>query len=252
MKKSVVINCLLVIVVLGLVGYILIDKKIIDFGSKNNEEQPKPAEQELDINANFVQKYFNMYKYLQQECIDEELLNNNNEARLHLAFSEIPNSYYEAISCNKLSKLIIDDTYYCSTIMYDDFINSLNELKSEYTVLIQENIFLNKYQEIFGKDSKYLKEDIKTFGGMYHYDNKNKGYVFYRVNAGGGCSIPNVTLERATLKDENLQLIILKDYDEEDESDEYQDKELTINLKYESDTGNYIFDSITSELYPKI
>ena len=83
---------------------------------------------------------------------------------------------------------------------------------------------------------------------MYHYDNKNKGYAYYRINAGGSCIEPNITLESATLKDDNLKLIILKDYNEEDENDEYQDKELTINLKYEKDTGNYIFDNITSEV----
>ena len=41
MKKSVIINCLLVIVVLGLVGYILIDKKIINLSGNVNEKRTR-------------------------------------------------------------------------------------------------------------------------------------------------------------------------------------------------------------------
>ena len=256
MKKSVIINCLLVIVVLGLVGYILIDKKIINLSGNVNQKVEEPKEEikeeqeekSLDINDSLVEKYFNMYKYFQEECVDEELLNDETEARLHLVLNEIPSSYYENISCDELNNLTIDDTYYCSSMMVEDFTNDLEKLKFENTSIIAENIILNKYQEIFGKDSKYQKEDIKTFGGMYHYDSKNKGYAYYRINAGGSCIEPNITLESATLKDDNLKLIILKDYNEEDESLEYQDKKLTINLKYEKDTGNYIFDNITSEV----
>lgn len=254
MKKSVIINCLLVIVVLGLVGYILIDKKIINLSGNVNQKVEEPKEEikeeqeekSLDINDSLVEKYFNMYKYFQEECVDEELLNDETEARLHLVLNEIPSSYYENISCDELNSLTIDDTYYCSSMMVEDFTNDLEKLKFENTSIIAENIILNKYQEIFGKDSKYQKEDIKTFGGMYHYDSKNKGYAYYRINAGGSCLIPDMTLESATLKDDILTLIILKDY--EDDSSEYQDQKLTINLKYEKDTGNYIFDNITSEV----
>ena len=237
MKKSVIINCLLVIVVLGLVGYILIDKKIINLSGNVNQKVEEPKEEikeeqeekSLDINDSLVEKYFNMYKYFQEECVDEELLNDETEARLHLVLNEIPSSYYENISCDELNSLTIDDTYYCSSMMVEDFTNDLEKLKFENTSIIAENIILNKYQEIFGKDSKYQKEDIKTFGGMYHYDSKNKGYAYYRINAGGSCVIPDVSLSSATIKDDILTLIVSKDY--EDESSEYQNQELTINLK---------------------
>ena len=231
----------------------MIDKKIINFEKNKNEPPINTEEIEkesqvkvLNLSDNIVQKYFNMYKYFQKECVDEELLNDNNEARLHMILNEIPYSYYESVSCDELNSLTIDDSYYCSSMMIDDFPNELDKLKYESTSIISENIILNKYQEIFGKDSQYQKEDIKTFGGMYHYDSKNKGYAYYRINAGGSCVIPDVSLASATIKDDILTLIISKDY--EDESSEYQNQELTINLKYEKDTGNYVLDSITSEV----
>ena len=236
---------------IGLGGYYLITKNVINTNASNNniennnDIKQETTEKELSLNDSLVQKYFNMYKYFQKDCIDEELLNNDNDARLHLVLSEIPSSYYETISCNKLNDLTVDDSYYCSSMMFENFSNELDKLKNENTSFINEDIILNKYQEIFGKDSKYQKDDIKTFGGMYHYDSKNKGYAFYRINAGGSCSIPNVTLENAVLKDDILNLIILKDYDEEDIN---QDQKLNINLKYEKETGNYILDNIISEV----
>ncbi len=251
-KVSGIIISILIVVIIGLGTFILVDKKIINLEKNESEpitsieENKEEKEENLNLNDSLVVKYFNIYKYLQEECVDEELLNNDNETRLQMVLNEIPNAYYESISCDKLNSLTIDDDYYCSSMMIDDFTNDLDKLKYENTSIILENIILNKYQEIFGKDSKYQKEDIKTFGGMYHYDSKNKGYAYYRINAGGSCLIPDMTLESATLKDDILTLIILKDY--EDESSEYQDQELTINLKYEKDTGNYILDNITSKV----
>ena len=145
MKKSVIINCLLVIVVLGLVGYILIDKKIINLSGNVNEKVEEPKEEikeeqeekSLDINDSLVEKYFNMYKYFQEECVDEELLNDETEARLHLVLNEIPSSYYENISCDELNSLIIDDTYYCSSMMVEDFIKKkILKLLGECIIMI--------------------------------------------------------------------------------------------------------------------
>ena len=70
--------------------------------------------------------------------------------------------------------------------------------------------------------------------------------AYYHINADRICVAPNITLKSATLKDDKLELIILIDC--ENEISEYQDQELTINLKYEKDTGNYIFDNIISEV----
>ena len=242
-----IINVILIIVILGLVGYILIDKKIIILnGNVKEEVKEEPNEEKkLDISDSLVEKYFNMYKYFQEECIDEELLNNDNEARLHLVLNEIPASYYQTISCNFLEDLTINNKYYCSNQIYEDFTKDLAKLNYETTTYIKEDIILNKYQELFGQNSIYQKEDIFKFGGMYHYDSKNKAYAYYRINSGGGCPLPEVTLISATVTNNILKLIILKDYD-----DEYQiqDCKLTINLKYEQETGNYILDNIVKEV----
>ena len=104
-KKYYIITIILLAVCsLSLIFYILVDKKIISFSSKEkelkeeekindqnqNKEETNDIVEELDINGELAQKYFNIYNennntnsYLFKD------LNDSQEAKIYLAISQL-------------------------------------------------------------------------------------------------------------------------------------------------------------------
>ena len=252
-KKGIIILIILIILILSI--YILIDKKIIIFNFKqnevnnveNSENETTPELDEpinLDLNNDMVQKYFYIYKSLQEYCVDEELLNTDESAKLFLALIQIPSNHFETIPCEELSNYLINNVYYCSseTLEIEDYNDVSKQLASNTTTYVNDSLLLNKYKELYGMNSNYQHHDIVMFGGMYHYDSNIKGYAYYKLNAGGGCPFAKISLTKATLIKDILELKLFKDYDNQDP--EIVDEEVTITLKQEAETGNYILQNI--------
>ena len=121
-----------------------------------------------------------------------------------------------------------------------------SELAEENTTYIPEELIKMQYEEIFGLNSNYQKDDIQIIGGMYHYDALLKGYAYYRINAGGGCPLADISVVEAVKNNNTLTLMLQKKYGDEAQGD-WQNEIITYTLLYEEETGNYIFQNVQKE-----
>ncbi len=256
MKKKyyIITMILLAVCSLSLIFYILVDKKIISFSSKEkelkeeekindqnqNKEETNDIVEELDINGELAQKYFNIYNennnknsYLFKD------LNDSQEAKIYLAISQLDENNFETIPCSQVQNLILEESYYCDNGSHFNSGTTLDNetLKQNTTNFLKNSTLETKYKELFGKNTKYQLNDVKIMGGMYHYDSDLDGYISYSIEAGGLIQKGIQTLTRATKKGNSLELEIF----ENNSNINQPDKTITYTLTLEKETNNYIF-----------
>ena len=231
-KGPVVAIILLVLVILGLVVYIGYDKEIL-FKKKvpvqTEKKEVKEPLEELYIESDFVQKYFQIYK--EDSCSKATIykeLNSSMPAKLYLTYLQLSNDLVQEVNCDDVSENIGREDYFCG-----------NYEEADVTTSFEENLFLLKYRELFGQKATYKLEDFEVEDGLYHYNKELKGYVFYGKEE-NSCTTGDISLERATLKGNILTL-----YMKQDNSmlENQENKEIIYILEKEKETGNYIFKS---------
>ncbi len=234
-KAPIVVIVLLVLVVLGLVGYICYDKEII-FQKKQpvkveNQIKKEPLE-ELYIESDFVQKYYQIYR--EDTCLKETYyaqLENSYPAKLYMTYLQLANDAMKSLDCAVIENETIENAEFCGK--YED---------AKQTSFLEEDTFYRKYRELFGQKAAYELNDFEIGTGLYHYDAKNSGYVFYGKETETSCMAGEVSLERATLKGDTLTIYTKVD-NHSLEDDTKANKEITYILEKEKETGNYIFKS---------
>ncbi len=267
-KKShwyIYVIILLLLILFALIGYLLADKNVFQFKNfpptqSENKENEEPQEEEkkeekventtesLDVNSNLVLKYASLYSALENSCQDSSSLKNDLKTKLYLAYLAIPSSYYQTVRCGNLQSTVINSSYYCASKYKEDLDSPTiaSELAEENTTYIPEELIKMQYEEIFGLNSNYQKDDIQIIGGMYHYDALLKGYAYYRINAGGGCPLADISVVEAVKNNNTLTLMLQKKYGDEAQGD-WQNEIITYTLLYEEETGNYIFQNVQKE-----
>lgn len=147
---------ILILVIIGLIGYILVDKKIITInGNKNvaKDDVPITTEQnkeEMDIESKEVEDLYAPFSYFMHDASDEELYKKDVVLSSDLS-NEYKNRLAFAYMYNKLGQT---KTYDGKNKLYDDYEVEFRYLKSSK---------LEKYYtEFFGKDVKYNKVSFNS------------------------------------------------------------------------------------------
>lgn len=150
-KKIVLIIILLIIICLGLGGYIIIDKFVL----KEKDKIVTTEINGIDINLN-------AFEYIE-----------NTISKLNNAFNDPNSTYFGYIYSKKeLNVKNFDKQASLYAAIYNDYSKNINQQ------IIAEEVIKTKYAELFGKKMEYKPNTIKA-GQNYNivYDDTNKIYT---------------------------------------------------------------------------
>lgn len=176
-KKGIGVIIVLVLCVLGLVGYILVDKKIIPLGEEVKKESSKITAKEKE----------------KEQTEEVETLDSDNANVLALF-----DSVHFAVSGGIDSHLYKDGGYQVSTLSTEDkFKLAANGFRKDITsnpsgvAEVKEEVVKDSYEEIFGPGSYQQSSKISDGCNEFQYDASNKKYVANQYGCGGTSDFSN-------------------------------------------------------------
>lgn len=164
---------ILILVIIGLIGYILVDKNIITInGNKNPSKDDTPItteqnKEEMDIESKEVEDLYTPFSYFMHEASEEELYKKD-----ALLPSDLSNEYKNRLAFAYMyNKLGYDNVYDGKNKLYDD-----SELEFRY---LKSSKLEKYYTEFFGKDVKYNKVSFNSYSidtNEMTYNSKDDSY----------------------------------------------------------------------------
>ncbi len=164
---------ILILAIIGLIGYILVDKGIITINGNEKvakDETPVNTEQnkeEMDIESKEVEDLYIPFSYFMHEASEEELYKKD-----VVLPSDLSNEYKNRLAFAYMySKLGYDNVYDGENKLYDDY-----ELEFLY---LKSSKLEKYYTEFFGEDVKYSKVSFNSYSiDTYEmtYNSKDDSY----------------------------------------------------------------------------
>ena len=191
-KKGVIIGfVLLILIILGLVGYILYDKGIIKLDAKKEKtetkeevkEKPEETPEELDINSDEVKELVEKYNLTTINLIDGRNL---------YSIAETGNIKRD------LSNLKIDE--YSAIIAKSSFVAG-NDNADIRTIDEYNSVF----KKVFGPDVQVVKYEGKNYCGLITYNKKTNSFEPVGICSGWGDSAAAFTY-KATKDNEFIRI----------------------------------------------
>ena len=223
MKKNTAI-VILVIIVLGLVGYIVYDKITAESRYKclidDSEKAETVENKNLDINDDIVVELFNTFR-IDNACYKKNISFDKNTERLRLAYESIQSSIFETKQCSDIGVTTGENGSFCGSLHEPNIMNAYiqggqaleNALQSNMTKTISSKAIEAKYKKLFGADSTYKTE---SFGigptdadpvcfYMNYIDNKDL-YAEFTCEGGGTCALGKQEIVSAKLNDGTITM----------------------------------------------
>lgn len=251
---STVVIVVLSILILGMGGFIIYDKILMEDSSVSNQKLEDKAEKnqtgtikKLTKDSQEVKDLMNTFVNT-YNCDDQKYLLSLNEksSKLYMAYTRAHNT--QSISCSKTENLVYNshtcgeleirerDSYFDDTghLIVNDTL--YQRLKSNVINFVYQSEFDKKVKELFGENIEYSYDDIIVAMGcnVIHYDQTIGGYIEYTgYNCGGSCSSQTAELKDIIQKEKELTLIVDVTKSEENTN--------TIKYNFSWDNNHYIF-----------
>ena len=225
-----------------------------DEQKQQGDEQKQEQQPEIDKNSKEVEEYYNIYKM--EYTFDKRYLdglNSNNieeieKAKFYIAYKQIKAEEIETVKCGDFTDINYHDSY-CGKMneemqkYYTDKSKFKEAESKNNTTAFKGETLKNNYEKIFGKGTftKYIEYIGTSPSGGYYYSSNKDMYVNSNFEGGGYEYAISQELEQALKVENKLVLIIKSSIESEDE--QFDDEKIKITLKYEKETGNYIFES---------
>lgn len=196
---------LLILIIIGLVGYICYDKGIIEFHfgksletkakkkeSKNEKEVEKEVEKEtdIDISSEMVQKLFYNSHNHHIIVVDQNIYGNES-----FNVSQMDDNYKMALAANKFGEQIV----YTDQAVNGGYKNQIEEAKVKVA-----------YEQIFGPNTYKTLNSFTLLEscGSYTYDSSTKMYVNITEGCGGTTGfISHENIIKATQFKDRIEII---------------------------------------------
>ena len=259
----VVLVTVLVMLVIGLTGFIVYDKFISKDDTNeststtetNNTNSNKKVE--LSIDDPTVQKLYGIFKYGNNCNLGQknEALNNSNLIRLGFAFQQLLESDKKTVSCSDLE--LETNGGYCglqfNDTMYKYFGNDEEKFKEAIklntTIVVEESKLKAKYEELFGSNYQYVADDF-DFGATksedskcspYHYIKGKALYAKYTGECGGVCGTQTQKITSAYKENDRLYIntTLEKTVDTV--------KIVSVNYEFKLENGRYTFVKVVEQ-----
>lgn len=258
-KNKNIIIVLLTIVIVVLIGLLVIKTDVFKLSSKNDENviENKNNNEYVDINTNdkMVQEIYNIFKhdrvcssnYSFVELIREKQSITKNdisqELRNQFGYYLMTDVEVENLQCSwyaeNLGKYgeINNTNYRCG---YN--VEHLNNILSEWTSFISEQLLKKKVEQLFGKDSyvrtTQFSSDVPL--SQFVYDESQAGYILGTIASGCGSGHPTYSTNLVSAKKNSNELIVqmnyVSKYDEQSKSyfseEELKEREYDILVEY--------------------
>ena len=252
-KSLVPILIVLIIIILGLCGYIAYDKIFADKNNKEQETEQKEEEQETKINVNIndetVQKLFNTFRGDKFRFISE--LASSNLAKLRFVYESIPKDSFETILCTK----VFGNFYSMGSLGFEcgyglDLNNSIEDPNDTNlkTKAIPSSLMKSKIEEYFGSDYSYKAEyfgldktEIEPFCAIMLFHKESDYYAYYAAPCGGTTGEHKEELTSAYKEGDKLVLTSKTTVVEDMGQKYYPNETHTYEFKKDAKNGNYVF-----------
>ena len=245
-NKGIII--LLIIIILGLVGYIIFDKmpkeKKEDKKQTETTTETTPKTTTLATTDPLVIKLFMIaredlwYKHLEKNDSLQDYMGT-------IALAQLPQSVFLPYSsCQNLDPLSTRGNY-CGLQMNDAMSKAYGSAdteafkqaaKTNSTTVVDATILENKIKEIFGQDINFDRKDFEGlgFGPVWHYNQSENVYAEYGCECGGTHPARDQVINSATKDNDTITLVTTFTEGEENQT-------ITYTFTLEKATNNYIY-----------